>query len=110
MLAATALPSTPALRVFATPLCLLLAILAGAFLVEVERQRAYDERAWGGYGTPIRASAVDALGTPTTIVLTESRIEPPPVRWQEKWSNHCTWWKFAAERVLHAPFASPDKR
>lgn len=103
-------PSSPSPRAFGTPLYLILATLAGAFFFEVERQRSYDEKLWGGYGTPLRVTAVDALGTPSHVVLTESRLEAPPARWQEKCDRYCTWWSFAAERVLLAPLGSIETR
>ncbi|WP_038166385.1 hypothetical protein [Verrucomicrobium sp. BvORR106] len=103
-------PPNATLRALATTVCMALAILIGTFLLEVERQRAHDDRVWGSYGTPISVASTDDLGTPTTVVLTESRIEMPPARWYDKWSNYWTWWTYSAERVIEAPFTSPEKR
>lgn len=110
MPASSQIPPSPATRAFATPVCVLLAILAGAILLEIERQREYDEKLWGGYGTPIKVTAIDAHGNPAHLVLAESTIDSSVVRWQEKWTRYWIWWSGAAKRVLQDPLGSLENR
>lgn len=75
-------PEDSKVPAIALGVAVLLLILSGAFVTEVIRQKRFDDThaAFTGfisYGSPIQTIATDSLGVPTTVVLTESRIDQP---------------------------------
>lgn len=91
----------------------MLAILAIVFSFEAWRQMRFDETAlvyefegFINYGSPIDTKGIEVFGTPSTVVLTESRIEEP-VFPQHGWFGR---WTYAATRVLKHPFKPLNER
>jgi hypothetical protein len=97
----------------ATALCFMLAVLAVAFSFEAWRQMRFDEttlvyefEGYINYGSPFDPKAIEVFGTPSTTVLTESRIEEPVFHLHE-WFGR---WAYAATRVLKHPFKPLHER
>lgn len=95
---------TACLIVLALFLCVCTLFVAAVVRkVQANRVSIAEFEGFINYGSPIKAVSPELLGTPTTLVLTESRIEQPVFSTRASQPSIPAWiyeWKYATTEVL----------